>query len=154
MTDYRFEGLGKEWVTIEAAELDALRERVRELEQHREELIALVDSRTQGWREHAEKAEAEAAKWKACALDNRGLLDAVERADKAEARAHAEFEIAQRERWFADDARRERDEAREDIKALVTLLRACGGDRKRLWTDNVRSEWRRIRDRKLLEVSE
>lgn len=113
MTDYRFEGLGKEWATIEAAEIAALRERVREA-------------------------------WQSL----------MERADKAEARAHAEFEIAQRERWFADDARRERDEAREDIKALVTLLRACGGDRKRLWTDNVRSEWRRIRDRKLLEVSE
>lgn len=32
MTDYRFEGLGKEWVTIEAAELDALRERAEKLQ--------------------------------------------------------------------------------------------------------------------------
>lgn len=126
MTDYRFEGWGKEWVTIEAAELDALRER-------------------------AEKAEAEAAKWKACALDNRGLLDAVERAEKAEARAHAEFEIAQRERRFADDARWERDEAREDTKALATVLYGWARARP---VDSMQPAWQRIRDRKLLEVGE
>lgn len=108
MTDYRFEGLGKEWATIEAAEIAALRERVREA-------------------------------WQSL----------MERADKAEARAHAEFEIAQRERWFADDARRERDEAREDIKALATALRTPWRSRS-----EAEAAWQRIRSRRLLEVSD
>jgi len=127
-----------------------------------------------------------------------------ERAEKAEAEKQAEFDIAQQERRFADDARRERDafvrvldpeglnvvgamanaqcltrerdkfasdavalehqwsgtnadleEAREDIKALAILLRyeILPGEPK--VPDALANRClERIRDRKLLEVSD
>lgn len=83
-----------------AEENAALRKRVEELEEHRKELIELVDARTQGWREMAENAEQEREDYRAKAIQSQqdfdgaahgcdvlqGKLDALQ-ADLSEAQA-------------------------------------------------------------------
>lgn len=95
------------------AESHLLRARVKELEEHRAELIATLDSRTQGWRERAEKAEADLVRVRterAAALSvktKEGLSAsewllrtglAEERADKLQADLDAALD------WIADEA--------------------------------------------------
>lgn len=118
-------------------EIAALRERVNELEEHRAELIATLDSRTAGWRESAEKAERE--------------RDAAYlRLWPADAAIKARHDLG--EKYPSALA-----EAREDIKALATICQALGERRIIACAAHTEGDWhawQRIRDRRLLEVSE
>ena len=168
MTYYRFEGLGKEWVTIEAAaEIAALRERaefyeresdlwqkeavaVRERAKKAGKRVELLEAMQREILQHEEIEEPIKDGSENLASVVHNALDALrERADEAE-RKRDEFAsqaVALEHQWSGTNA--ELEEAREDTKALAMALRTPWRSRS-----EAEAAWQRIRSRRLLEVSE